>query len=100
MIQIVRRPPPGVDVPMPWVHRTVSLRRTAVRTLTGALAAALLLGTLGAAGAQAAGEGFAPYLPQVSCDPTVKPGLDALRSTLLATYGGRDLGVTRGCDIG
>ena len=99
---------------MPWVHRTVRLRRTAVRTLTGALAAALLLGTLGAAGAQAAAvadpvapaappaavEGFAPYLPQVSCDPTVKPGLDALRSTLLATYGGRDLGVTRGCDIG
>ena len=73
---------------MPWVHRTVRLRRTAVRTLTGALAAALLLGTLGAAGAQAAAvadpvapepapaavEGFAPYLPQVSCDPTVKPG--------------------------
>ena len=98
---------------MPWVHRTVRLRRPAVRTLTGALAAALLLGTLGAAGAQAAVadpvapapapaavEGFAPYLPQVSCDPTVKPGLDALRSTLLATYGGRDLGVTRGCDIG
>jgi peptidoglycan hydrolase-like protein with peptidoglycan-binding domain len=98
---------------MPWVHRTVRLRRTAVRTLTGALAAALLLGTLGAAGAQAAVadpvapepapaavEGFAPYLPQVSCDPTVKPGLDALRRTLLAAYGGRDLGVTRGCDIG
>jgi peptidoglycan hydrolase-like protein with peptidoglycan-binding domain len=98
---------------MPWVHRTVRLRRTAVRTLTGALAAALFLGTLGGAAAQAAVadpvapteapaavEGFAPYLPQVSCDPTVKPGLDALRRTLLATYGGRDLGVTRGCDIG
>jgi len=45
-------------------------------------------------------EGFAPYLPQVSCDPTLKPGTAALRSTLLAAYGGRDLGVTRGCDIG
>jgi peptidoglycan hydrolase-like protein with peptidoglycan-binding domain len=98
---------------MPWVHRTVRLRRRAGRSLTGALAAALLLGTVGAAGAQAtvadpvapaeapaAVEGFAPYLPQVSCDPTVKPGLDALRRTLLATYGGRDLGVTRGCDVG
>jgi peptidoglycan hydrolase-like protein with peptidoglycan-binding domain len=98
---------------MPWVHHTVRLRRPALRTLTGALAAALLLGTLGATGAQAAVadpvapepapaavEGFAPYLPQLSCDPTVKPGLDALRSTLLATYGGRDLGVTRGCSIG
>ncbi len=30
----------------------------------------------------------------------VKPGLDALRNLLLATYGGRDLGVTRGCSIG
>ena len=45
-------------------------------------------------------EGFAPYLPQVSCDPTVKPGTAAFRSTLLAAYGGRDLGVVRGCSIG
>jgi hypothetical protein len=39
---------------MPWVHRTVRLRCTALRTVAGALGAALLLGTLGAAGAQAA----------------------------------------------
>lgn len=45
-------------------------------------------------------EGFAPYLPQVSCDPAVKPGMDALRNTLLAAYGGRDLGITRVCDAG
>jgi peptidoglycan hydrolase-like protein with peptidoglycan-binding domain len=45
-------------------------------------------------------ETYAPYLPQVSCDPTVKPGTDALRAMLLATYGGRDLGVTRSCDVG
>jgi peptidoglycan hydrolase-like protein with peptidoglycan-binding domain len=77
------------------------------------LAGGLLVGTLGAAGARAAVpdpvapaappakvEGFAPYLPQVSCDPTLKPGVDALRHLLMAAYGGRDLGVTRGCDVG
>lgn len=95
---------------MPWVHRTT-------RSVVAVLAAALALGALGAGAAQAAGqaagpdpvapaaapavvEGFTPYLPQVSCDPVVKPGTDALRSLLLATYGGRDFGVTRGCDIG
>ncbi|MCY7341146.1 MAG: peptidoglycan-binding protein [Pseudonocardia sp.] len=45
-------------------------------------------------------EGFAPYLPQVSCDPTVKPGTAAFRAMLVATYGGRDLGVSRACDVG
>lgn len=45
-------------------------------------------------------EGFAPYLPQVSCDPVVKPGTAALRSMLMTAYGGRDLGVTRACDVG
>ena len=45
-------------------------------------------------------EGFSPYLPQVSCDPTIKPGTAALRTLLMTTYGGRDLGISRGCDIG
>lgn len=45
-------------------------------------------------------EGFAPYLPQVSCDPDVKPGAAALRATMLAAYGGRDLGISRACNIG
>ena len=94
---------------MLWVPRTV---RPVLRTLAGALAGALLLG-VGGSVAHAAGpdpvpqgaapavvEGFSPYLPQVSCDATVKPGLDALRNLLLSTYGGRDLGVTRGCTIG
>lgn len=45
-------------------------------------------------------EAASPYLPQVSCDPVVKPGTAALRALLLATYGGRDLGITRGCSIG
>ncbi len=91
---------------MPWVHRTTC---SAVATL----ALALILGALGTGTAQAAAvpdpvppatlgvaEGFSPYLPQVSCDPVTKPGTDALRSLLMATYGGRDLGITRGCEIG
>jgi peptidoglycan hydrolase-like protein with peptidoglycan-binding domain len=45
-------------------------------------------------------EGFAPYLPQTSCDPVVKAGTAALRTMLMSAYGGRDLGVTRACDIG
>ena len=90
---------------MPWVHRIAS---TVVATLAGAL----LLGALGTGAAHAAvpdpvgqpapptPEGFTPYLPQVSCDPVVKPGTDALRSLLMSTYGGRDLGITRACEIG
>ncbi len=90
---------------MPWVHRTTC---SAVATL----ALALILGALGTGTAQAAvpdpvpptplgvAEGFTPYLPQVSCDPVAKPGTLALRSLLMATYGGRDLGITRGCEIG
>ena len=50
--------------------------------------------------APAVTEGWSPYLPQTSCDPVVKPGTLALRTMLLATYGGRDLGITRACDIG
>ena len=78
-----------------------------------AVIAALVVGAMGAGMAQAAGpdpvapekppalvEGFSPYLPQVSCDPVAKAGTLALRSMLLATYGGRDLGITRGCDVG
>ena len=45
-------------------------------------------------------EGWSPYLPQVSCDPVAKPGTLALRSMLLGAYGGRDLGITRACEIG
>ena len=45
-------------------------------------------------------EAYSSYLPQVSCDPIAKPGTAALRAMLLATYGGRDLGITRACNIG
>ena len=83
------------------------------RQVLAAAVAALVGGTvLGVAPAHAAAnpsppkpapaivEGFAPYLPQTSCDPVVKPGTGALRSMLLGAYGGRDLGVTRACDVG
>lgn len=92
---------------------TVQSRLRSLVTVTGAglalLAASLTLAPSAAAEVadprppvEAPGvvEGFAPYLPQVSCDPTVKPGTASLRATMLAAYGGRDLGVTRGCDIG
>ena len=90
---------------MPWVHRTTC-------SAAATLALALILGALGTGTAQAAvpdpvppttlgvAEGFTPYLPQVSCDPVAEPGTLALRSLLMETYGGRDLGITRGCDIG
>ena len=91
---------------MPRVPRTV---RSAVITVS----VALVVGATGAGVAQAAVpdpvapvkppalvEGLSPYLPQVSCDPVAKPGTLAVRSMLLATYGGRDLGITRGCDVG
>jgi hypothetical protein len=94
---------------VPRVLRTV---RSAVVAVILVLAV-LVVGALGAGVAQAAVpdpvapekppalvEGLSPYLPQVSCDPVAKPGTLALRSMLLATYGGRDLGITRGCDVG
>ena len=91
---------------MPRVLRTV-------RSAVIAVSVALVVGAMGTGLAEAAVpdpvapeqppalvEGLSPYLPQVSCDPVAKPGTLALRSMLLATYGGRDLGITRGCDIG
>lgn len=94
---------------MPWVRH---IARPATSLLAAGLATALLMGALGTGAATAADvpaapadaprhtEGFSPYLPQVSCDPAVKPGIDAMRTMLLAAFGGRDLGITRGCDVG
>lgn len=89
-------------------------RGVAAAVLSLALSVGLL--AAGAAGATAASaavpdpvspvgappvvEGFAPYLPQTSCDPVIKPGTAALRAMLLASYGGRDLGITRACTLG
>jgi peptidoglycan hydrolase-like protein with peptidoglycan-binding domain len=52
------------------------------------------------AAAPAVVEEFAPYLPQVSCDPVAKPGTLSLRSTMMQAFGGRDLGITRSCSVG
>jgi peptidoglycan hydrolase-like protein with peptidoglycan-binding domain len=94
--------------------RTLILRRAGAPALAAMLATGLL--ATGAANATAASaapkdpvapkaapavvETYTPYLPQVTCDPTVKPGTAALRAMLIATYGGSDLGVTRACDVG
>ena len=79
----------------------------AVAALAGGLAAGPVTGAAAAVADPRASvaapkvtEGWAPYLPQTSCDPVVKPGTLALRTMLLAAYGGRDLGITRACDIG
>jgi hypothetical protein len=79
----------------------------AVAVLAGGLAAGPVTGAAAAVADPTASvaapkvtEGWAPYLPQTSCDPVVKPGTLALRTMLLAAYGGRDLGITRACDIG
>ena len=88
---------------------------TVGRQVLGAVVAlAVCIGVLATApAAQAAGtdpvapvaapavvEGWSPYLGQVSCDPTPKPGTSALREAVLSAYGGRDLGIGRSCTIG
>lgn len=45
-------------------------------------------------------EGFAPTELQVECDPTPKPGTDAFRKFILQNVGGRDVGISRACEIG
>jgi peptidoglycan hydrolase-like protein with peptidoglycan-binding domain len=45
-----------------------------------------------------AAEELSPYLPQVSCDPTPKPGVVAFSRLMLATYHrGSDGGIARAC---
>lgn len=45
-------------------------------------------------------EPFAPYQPQVSCDPVAKPGVAAYRALALRKFGGSDLGIARDCRVG
>jgi len=87
-----------------------------VRGLTGllttALAVAVLVPVAGPAYAadprpprpvtaySGAPEPSARYVPQVSCDPTAKPGTVAVRDLLKATYGGPTGGIGRSCDAG
>jgi peptidoglycan hydrolase-like protein with peptidoglycan-binding domain len=71
-----------------------------VAVLLGSPALAALMNPTSPVAAPAKVESLSPYLPQVSCDPVAKPGTEALRTLLLETYGGRDLGITRNCSIG
>lgn len=51
--------------------------------------------------APAAVEGFAPYVGQVSCDPTAKPGMTAFANLVFSHYGvGRNGGIARDCATG
>ena len=74
--------------------------------LLGALIATLLPASSASAAppAKAPGraiEGFAPYQPQTTCSPTAKPGTVALRTIVLAAYGGTgDYGIIRDCSLG
>ena len=46
-------------------------------------------------------EVFSPYLPQVSCDPVVKPGVKAFAALALATWGrGHTASLARPCGVG
>jgi hypothetical protein len=46
-------------------------------------------------------EAFSPWLPQVSCDPTTKPGVKAFSTLVLTTWGrGTNGGMTRSCSTG
>jgi hypothetical protein len=46
-------------------------------------------------------EGFAPYQPQTTCNPTAKAGTVALRTLIMKAYGGTgDYGIIRNCALG
>lgn len=84
-------------------HRLVGAAVAAVVGLTvlgGGPASAAVANPTAPVAAPDMPEGWSPYLPQVSCDPAIKPGTAALRAMLLAAYGGRDLGIARACDVG
>ncbi|MGH8968775.1 MAG: peptidoglycan-binding protein [Actinomycetes bacterium] len=90
----------------------VSLGRVVTAGMTAAALVTACVGTAAPSSAVAAAvpkaprsaprvvEGFTPYLPQVSCDPGAKPGTVALRSRMMRTFGGRDLGISRACSVG
>ncbi|MCU1674345.1 MAG: hypothetical protein JWN77_2458 [Frankiales bacterium] len=84
------------------MRRTLGLVAAAVlgALLLASPALAAVQNPTAPAAAPAVVEVLSPYLPQTSCDPTAKPGTAALRTLLLQTYGGRDLGITRTCSVG
>jgi Putative peptidoglycan binding domain len=84
----------------------------AVTVLVGLAAGAVLLAVSGADAASPRApvahvrlpgnaEGLAPYVPQASCDPVAKPGVEAFRNLMLSTYRrGSDGGIVRACSDG
>lgn len=83
-----------VSVPSP-VH--AFLRRVLLFSLAAMAAQSLA----GPAYALRPVEPFAPYQPQVSCDPHAKQGTSAFRDLMLRRFdNGHDLGIARACDVG
>jgi peptidoglycan hydrolase-like protein with peptidoglycan-binding domain len=82
------------------VSVTLAVGLVAGGTAAASPASATVADPVPATAAPAVVDTLAPYLPQRSCDPAVKPGTDALRTLLMSTYGGRDLGIGRDCSIG
>lgn len=59
---------------------------------------ASVIGLPAQAKAPARVEDFGAYVPQTSCDPSAKPGVESFRDLVLATYDeGSDWGITREC---
>jgi hypothetical protein len=70
------------------------------RLILALVAGIVVLSSAPPAQAARAVEPFAPYQPQVSCDPLAKPGVVAFRALVLRKFGGSDLGISRDCDTG
>ncbi|HVU72107.1 MAG TPA: hypothetical protein VHE83_04035 [Mycobacteriales bacterium] len=97
--------------PAPWRHRRGRvLTRVAATTVLAALVAATPAAAQAAPRAKALAvprikvslpasiEDIPPYVPQVSCDATAKPGAIALMNLLLKTYpGSTNMGIVHTC---
>lgn len=80
----------------------VALGATTLAVLAGALApaASAVPNPVSPAKAPATVEVLSPYIPQVSCDPTAKPGVLAFYNQMIATYSsGRSLGIVQSCSV-
>jgi hypothetical protein len=45
-------------------------------------------------------DGYAPYAPPSTCDPSAKPGVLAFRDWIMGRFGGVSAGIVRDCGIG
>ncbi len=76
-------------------HTRTTLLRVVVPALVALLATAVALPAQGRTF-----EAYGTFQPQVSCDPVAKTGVLAFRALVLRRFGGGDLGIVRGCDVG